>query len=156
TLRGRDPLRALSDRRDWNQLRSRYPEALHAPVSDEEYVALFSTSTISLGFLILGDTQRTAWPLRQVRLREFEAPMSGAFYLTEWLDELEHHYVVGREIECFRSRDELVDKARYYVAHDAERERIRRAGLERARRDHTWRRRFDDLFAELRTRGVLK
>jgi len=50
---------------------------------------------------------------------------------------------------------ELVDLSRYYLANDTERETIRRAGYERARRDHTWRRRFEDLFAELRRRRVI-
>jgi spore maturation protein CgeB len=125
-------------------------------VTDEEYVALFSESRISLGFLILGDTHRTSRPLRQIRLREFEATMAGAFYVTGWLDELSLHYEIGREIVCYRSREELVERCRYYLAHDEERERIRRAGHERALRDHTWRRRFEGLFADLARRGVVR
>jgi spore maturation protein CgeB len=50
----------------------------------------------------------------------------------------------------------MVAQCRYYLAHDEERERIRRAGHERARRDHTWERRFEGLFAELARRGVLR
>jgi spore maturation protein CgeB len=91
-----------------------------------------------------------------VRLREFEATMSGAFYLTGCFDEIAEHYEIGREVVCYRSHAELVDLCRYYLAHDAERERIRRAGYERARRDHTWHRRFETLFAELRRQGVLR
>lgn len=154
-MRGRNPLQVLADRNDWSLLRARHPGALHGPVTDEEYVALFSESRISLGFLVLGDSHRTFRPLRQVRLREFEGPMSGAFYMTGWLEEIALHYEVGTEIVCYRSRRELVDLSRYYLAHDAERERIRRAGHARARRDHTWTRRFEDLFAELRRQGVI-
>jgi len=149
---GRSPLRAARDRIEWRRLRSRFPEALHAPVDDARYVALFSESRISLGFLVLGDTHRARRPLRQVRLREFEAPMAGAFYMTEHLDELGRHYEIGREIVCYRSREELVDLSRHYLRHDEERERIRRAGHERARRDHTWARRFEMLFAALASR----
>ena len=152
---GRSVVQAMRDRMDWDRLRTRHQAALHGPVSDEQYVALFSESRISLGFLILGDTHRTSRPLRQIRLREFEAPMAGAFYVTGWLDEIAIHYEIGTEIVCYRSRDELVDLSRYYLANDTEREKIRRAGYERARRDHTWRRRFEDLFAELRRRGVI-
>jgi spore maturation protein CgeB len=155
-LGGRSVLQAARDRRDWDRLRGRHPGALHGPVTDAEYVALFSESRISLGFLILGDTHRTSRPLRQIRLREFEATMAGAFYVTGWLDELSLHYEIGREIVCYRSREELVERCRYYLAHDEERERIRRAGHERAVRDHTWRRRFEGLFAELARRGVVR
>ncbi len=153
---GRDPLRAMRDTLDWRALAAGYPEHLHGPVSDEQYVRLYSESRISLGFVIVGDTHRTLRPQTQVRLREFEGPMSGAFYMTGWLDEMALHYDVGREIVCYHSAEELVDRARYYLAHDDERERIRRAGHERARRDHTWHRRFETLFAELRRRGVLR
>lgn len=153
---GRSPLAAAGDRRRWARLRERHPGALHPPLSDEGYVALLSESKVSLGFLVLGDTHRTLRPLRQVRLREFEAPMSGAFYLTEYLEEIGLHYEIGREIVCFRSRAELVDRCRYYLLHEGERERIRRAGHERARRDHTWTRRFEGLFAEMRRRGILR
>ena len=35
---------------------------------------------------------------------------------------------------CFDSYDEMRDKIRWYLSHDAEREKIRLAGLERCRR----------------------
>ena len=155
-VHGRDPARAIRDTLDWRRLQSGHAASLHGPVSDEEYVRLYSSSRISLGFLIVGDTHRTLRPQRQVRLREFEGPMSGAFYLTGWMEEIGLHYEVGKEVVCYRSAAELVDLARHYLAHDTERERIRRAGYERARRDHTWHRRFELLFTELRARGVLR
>ena len=155
-LRGRNPLIAARDRMAWRTLCARHAGAVHGPVTDEEYVALFSRSRISLGFLVLGDTHRTFRPLRQVRLREFEGPMAGAFYLTGWLEELAEHYEIGKEIVCYRSHAELVDLSRYYLAHPEERERIRRAGHERALQSHTWRHRFERLFADLEREGVLR
>lgn len=155
-IHGRNPARAARDTLDWKRLATGHAPFLHGPVSDDEYVRLYSESRISLGFSIVGDTHRTLRPQRQVRLREFEGPMSGAFYLTGWLEEMALHYDVGREIVCYRSPEELVDKARWYLAHDDEREKVRRAGHARARRDHTWHRRFETLFDDLRVRGVLK
>ncbi|HET9952525.1 MAG TPA: glycosyltransferase [Candidatus Eisenbacteria bacterium] len=152
---GRNPLVAARDRIEWARLRADHPDALHPPARDDAYVRLFSESAISLGFLVLGDTHRTLRPLRQVRLREFEAPMAGGFYVTEHLDELSLHYEIGREIVTYRSRGELIDRCRYYLRHSEERERIRDAGHARARRDHTWVRRFEGLFAAMRGRGEL-
>ncbi|MBV9580923.1 MAG: glycosyltransferase family 1 protein, partial [Chloroflexi bacterium] len=43
----------------------------------------------------------------------------------------------------------LLEQARFYLAHQELAERIRRAGLERARREHTWQHRFAELFAVL-------
>lgn len=155
-LRGRRPWVALADRAAWQRLRERHAAALHGPVDDAGYVRLFSRSRVNLGFLVLGDTHRTLRPLRQVRLREFEATMAGGFYLTGWLPELERLYELGREIETYRSPAELVDKCRFYLAHDEARERVRRAGHARARRDHTWTRRFETLFEELGRRGLVR
>lgn len=156
TLRGRNPFIAARDRMAWRALCADHPRSVHGPVPDDEYVALFSRSQISLGFLVLGDTHRTWRTMRQVRLREFEGPMAGAFYMTGWLDELAEHYEIGREIVCYRSHAELVDLCRHFLAHPDERERIRRAGHDRALRCHTWRHRFEKLFDALRSEGVLR
>ncbi len=156
TLRGRNPFIAARDRMAWHTLCARHPGAVHGPIPDDEYIALFSRSVISLGFLVLGDTHRTWRTMRQVRLREFEGPMAGAFYMTGWFEELGEHYEIGREIVCYRSHAELVDLCRHYLAHPEERERIRRAGHERALRCHTWRHRFERLFDMLRGEGVVR
>lgn len=125
------------------------PERCGGPLSDDEYVRMFSRSKVSLGFSRLLEDPADGAPPRQVRLRDFEAPMSGAFYLAEAFDELAEFFEPGREIVFFDGPDELVEKARWYLAHDEERERIRLAGLERARREHTWQNRFRTVFADV-------
>ena len=84
-----------------------------------------------------------------VRLRDFEAPMCRTCYLTGHTEEIEAFYDLGREIDTYRSPEELVDKARFYLAHPAAAERLREAGHRRAVRDHTWTRRFESLFAQI-------
>ena len=54
-----------------------------------------------------------------------------------------------KEIVLFDSLPELVQKARYYLSHPEERECIALAGRQRAMRDHTWKQRFQTLFASL-------
>jgi len=117
-------------------------------LTDTEMIAMFSRAKISLGFSVVGNPDPRDAVIRQVRLRDFEAPMSGAFYLLEYVDEIEEFFVLDREIVCFSSRHELVDKARFYLAHPDERESIRRAGHERALRDHTWQKRLAGVFAD--------
>jgi spore maturation protein CgeB len=119
------------------------------PLSDLEYVQMYSRSRISLGFTKVAEGAPGETSIRQVRLRDFEAPMSGAFYLVERCEELEDFFEPDREIVFFEGREELVEKASYYLAHDEEREQIRRAGLARAHRDHTWQARFRQVFAEM-------
>lgn len=118
-------------------------------LSDEELIRLYSRSRISLGFSTCGDTDRSERPIKQVRLRDFEAPMSGAFYLVEYMQELEYFYDIGREIVCYHDADELVELCRYYLTHEDERRRIAEAGRRRCLNDHTWARRFESVFERL-------
>lgn len=117
-------------------------------LTDGEMITMFSRAKICLGFSVVGSPGPRDPVIRQVRLRDFEAPMSGAFYLLDYVDEIEAFFELDREIVCFSSRDELVEKVRYYLAHPDEREAIRAAGHERALRDHTWQKRLADAFAD--------
>ncbi|MBV9580008.1 MAG: glycosyltransferase family 1 protein [Chloroflexi bacterium] len=111
-----------------------------------DLVRMFSQSRLSLGFATAGDSHLATRRLRHLRLREFEAPMSGALYLTEDQPELAEYFTPGRELLTYADRDDLLEQARFYLAHQELAERIRRAGLERARREHTWQHRFAELF----------
>ncbi len=118
-------------------------------LSDDEMVKTFSRAKINLGFSSCGDTHRGEERIVQVRLRDFEVPMSGGFYLVEHMDELGEFFELGREIETYRDFSELRDKVRFYLQHDDARETIRRAGFARARRDHTWQKRFEMAFERI-------
>jgi spore maturation protein CgeB len=84
-----------------------------------------------------------------VRLRDFEAPMCRTCYLTGHTDEIGEFYEIGKEIDTYRSVEELVDKTRFYLSNPGQAERLRNAGHSRAVRDHTWVRRFDELFRKI-------
>ena len=128
-------------------LSARFPSNMHPPVSDEELIALYSKSHISLGFLEVHDRHDPSRPVtRHLHLREFEAPMCGALYCTGYLDELAEHFELDKEILVYRNQYELLEKVRYYLAHPEEADKIRQAGHARALRDHTYHRRFQSLF----------
>jgi len=118
-------------------------------LADEELPAIYNRAKIVLGFSSVGNTYASGDRVTQIRLRDFEAPMSGAFYLVEHMPELAEFFEIDREVVTYSSAEELVEKCRYFLTHENERERIRLAGQERALRDHTWQRRFTDLFGEL-------
>jgi len=122
------------------------PERCGAPLDDEELVKMYSRSKISLGFSTVADTTTG---IKQVRLRDFEVPMSGGFYMVEYMSELEDFFGIGQEVVCYHDKKDLAEKIQYYLANDSERERIRQAGMRRARRDHTWHKRFQDSFAQM-------
>jgi hypothetical protein len=121
----------------------------HLPCQDEALPEIFRSSCVNLGFSDTGwhagDTVLKSNNL-QCRLRDFEVPMSGGFYLVQQAPDHAAYYRLGREIETWSEPAELVDKALFYSAHPNEAARIRDAGHARVLECHTWKHRFDQLF----------
>ncbi|HEX4645543.1 MAG TPA: glycosyltransferase [Verrucomicrobiae bacterium] len=124
--------------------------------TQEEMIRIFNQSRINLNFTdspkyinrfkrLLGRKQ----PPNQIKGRNFEIPGCGGFLLTDHADNLEDYYVPGREIALFESVDDLVDKVRYYLAHDSERAGIAEAGYSRTLREHSYEQRFSEIFARM-------
>ncbi len=82
----------------------------------------------------------------QIKARIFEIPACGGFLMTGYADDLEKYYALGKEIIVYENIPDLVEKVRYYLGHDEERERIARAGYERTIREHTYEKRFREIF----------
>jgi len=78
--------------------------------------------------------------------------MSGGLYLTEHSPELEKVYEIDREIVTYRDFNDLLAKIRWLLGNPEAAEAIRRQGLARARRDHSWEGRFEKIF---RTIGLI-
>lgn len=125
------------------------PDICGLPVSDDEMIKIFNQTRINLGFSNVGNTYRSTEPIRQVRLRDFEVPMSGGFYLVQAFDELADFFTPGKEIVFFNDTSDLLEKVEYYLSHDQEREIIREAGWRRANEDHTWQKRLKACFEEM-------
>ena len=121
------------------------------PLGFSSYVRLYSTSSVSLGFNERGNTYHLPRPVLHHRLRDFEAPMSGACYLMRRLPEMQEYFVEDKEMLFYSSPEELIEKTVYYSRPENEkiRRRIRQAARRRAVRDHTWEKRLKVLFSEL-------
>jgi hypothetical protein len=114
----------------------------NGPLSDEEMVKLYSRSRINLGFSGIGHSKK----LMCLKGRDFEIPMSGGLYLTQDNPELSLVYDVNREILTYRDERDCVEKITYLLNHPQEAAKIRKTGRERALRDHTWEKRFEQIF----------
>ena len=131
-------------------LLSEWQGNLHPPLSDEDLVRMYSISRISLGVLEVYDRHDPSRPVtRHLHLREFEAPMCGALYCTGYMDELCDFFEPDKEIIVYHDSHELLDKVRFYLSHEKESEKIRRAGMARAVKEHTYHRRFEKLFESI-------
>lgn len=123
----------------------------HPPCSGEVLPEIFRTSCVNLGFSDTGwhadDTVLDSKNL-QCRLRDFEVPMSGGFYLVQQAPDHAEYYRLGCEIETWSEPGELTDKALFYSRRPKEAERIREAGHARALECHTWKHRFNQLFQQ--------
>lgn len=140
--------RIVRSRREHKQNSHLFAPFAQGPVPFQEIAPVFSRYEVCLNFSnVWADGQPGAALIPHVRLRDFEAPMARTCYLTGHTEEICEFYEVGREIDTYQSREEFVEKARFYLAHPDAAERLRQAGYERARRDHTWRRRFEQLFS---------
>jgi spore maturation protein CgeB len=114
----------------------------HGVLSGEEMVRLYSRSRINLGFGGVGHSRR----LMCLKGRDFEVPMSGGLYLTQNNPELSLVYDVGGEIVTYEGVDDCARKIEWLLANPEEAAGIRSSGRKRAVSDHTWEKRFEDLF----------
>lgn len=120
------------------------------PVPFTQICSVFSRHEVVLNFAaVWADGAPGSNLINHVRLRDFEAPMCRTCYLTGHTDEIEEFYEVGKEIDSYRSPEELVEKIRHYLRHPQDGERLRDAGFRRAVGQHTWNHRFAQLFSEI-------
>ena len=85
----------------------------------------------------------------QIKARNFEVPGCGGFLLTDMADNLAEYYDIGHEIVCFDNLRDLIDKIRYYLSHPGERVGIAESGFQRTLRDHTYEKRFREIFSKI-------
>ena len=112
-------------------------------LSFDEMILMFNRTKVNLNLNNAADAR-----FKQIKGRNFEVPACGGFILTGAPENLGEYYEVGKEVATFDNVKELVEKTRYYIAHDEERERIALAGYERTMREHTSKCRLDDIFSK--------
>lgn len=101
-----------------------------------EVGSTYSQSKIVFNTSIAGD----------VTMRIFEGTACGALMLTDAVKNgLTDLYVPNEEIVVFENDDDLVNKVRFYLAHDNEREKIADAGKRRTLAQHTYRHRVQTI-----------
>jgi len=82
----------------------------------------------------------------QIKGRVFEIPGCGGFEISEYADNVTDYYVPDKEMAFFAAIPELVEKVKYFLSHDEEREKACLAAYERTLREHTFERHFKEFF----------
>jgi len=104
----------------------------------DTYVVLTQNSSIALGVNRVPTYKRShSNPLTYSRLRDIEAPMLGACYLTEYCAGTDHLYDTQNEIITYRTSDELVYKATELLADNWKRGELRKKGQKKALYEHS-------------------
>ena len=94
------------------------------PLYGAEYNLAINSSKIALVFL--SQLNRDTYTRRC-----FEIPAAGTFMLAPRNPDLQSLFKEGVEAEFFATRDEMMDKIRYYISNDSARKAIAKAGRER-------------------------
>lgn len=125
-------------------------------LSQDEMVRIFGQSRINLNLANASTTASGRWRrhipsgrprlVQQIKGRNFEVPGCGGFLLTEMAENLDYYYTPGQEVGVFSGLDDLVRAVHHYLREDAQRRRIARAGYERTLAEHTYEKRFRDIF----------
>jgi spore maturation protein CgeB len=134
----------------WGRLRLSHPNLRieGRPLWSDDYASALSAFRINLCFL--RKANRDCHTTRSV-----EIPACGGFMLAERTEEHLALFEEDREAVYFSSDDELLDKARWYLAHEEDRARIAEAGRRRCwTGGYTYERRLEQVLAHLAARDA--
>lgn len=70
---------------------------------------------------------------------------SGGFVLTNYQQEIEDYFEIGKEIEVFRDVDELLEKTSYYLSHEKERLKIAMNGYQNVCKNFSYRHQMEQI-----------
>lgn len=80
-----------------------------------------------------------------VNMRLYEATGMGTMLITDAKKNLDSVFSVGKEVEAYNTKQDLVDKINYYLNHQAKRESIAKAGQKRTLANYTYAIRMQEL-----------
>lgn len=112
----------------WEEFESNNPYLVKLENTHAKYNEIMNSAEIAIVFLskINHDTYTR---------RCFEIPATKTLMLSVYTEDIASMFEADKEAVYFKSKDEFVDKVKYYLDHDEERERISQAGYERLIKD---------------------
>ena len=86
----------------------------------------------------------------QIKARPFELAGCGAFVISGMADDMSRYYRENEEMVFYQDTDDLIQKIKYYLKSGEERENIAGAAYARTLAEHTYEKRFEDIFRNSR------
>jgi len=109
------------------------PEHIFPKPGFDEYISLTQNSAITIGInRVPTFKQSNTHPLVYSRLRDIEAPMLGACYVTEHCEDVENLYELGKDILTYQTAAELVEKCNELLKDKVKRDQLRENGRKKA------------------------
>lgn len=99
---------------------------------------VFRGSKINLNFTI--PNIKSGLPLRI-----WDVLGAGGFLITDYQAELPYYFEIGKDLVCFESERELIEKCGYYLAHEEERCEIAANGYKKVKAAHSVRLRLAEM-----------
>ena len=87
--------------------------------------------------------------IEQMKARIFEINGCGSFQLSYYVEGLANCYEIDKEISVFADSDDIIEKVKFYLKHEEQRESIASAALLRTVKDHTFSQRFKNAFKRM-------
>lgn len=120
----------------------------------EKLTDVYSGYALCLSSTTARNTGILRRPVPVVNLRSFEIPMCGGIQFCLYNKELSGYFEDGKEIVFYKNREEMAEKAKFYLSPERSktRENMRLAARARAEAEHTWMNRFNTVFEKLNLR----
>ncbi len=108
-------------------------------VINDYHSIVVSSSKVNLGI--------DGWPDVELSqsARMYRVMASGGFYLTSYVKGLEKIFKIGEELDVYHNKEECLEKIKYYLEHDEEREKIAKAGMKKIQETNN----FENITEEL-------
>jgi len=86
---------------------------------------------------------------KQIKARIFETPAHGVCTFIEYFEGIEKYYKINEDIITFKNPEDLVQKAKYYLKNEQEREKIAQNGRKKVIENHAYKLRFKKIFNQI-------
>jgi hypothetical protein len=130
--------RKLKQRNLYLPVSQNLSKCVKAKISFDQYIEITKSSSITLG---INRYPSFRFPLHKPntysRLRDIEAPMLGACYLTEYTEGIENMYDLENEIKVYSSAAELIENVEMLLKDKHLRTKMRKQSQQRALNLHS-------------------